>query len=167
MDVFIEKIVKKNAGSASGILKTFIVIGAFCLAILLIYLFRGLGLVAPFAGLAVFMGTYFMLTYMNVEYEYLYTNGELDIDAIYSKKTRKRLLSVKCGKIEVLAPITVKNTQKDIKNKVYACSSKNAEGLYYAVFITAEKGKTILYFEPHEEMLEDLKKRIPRQFIEA
>ena len=104
---------------------------------------------------------------MDIEYEYSYTNGEIDIDIIYSKKQRKRLLSVKCSKFDVIAPLKgSRSPDKDIRNKIYACSSMNAPELYYAVFLMGDKGKTILYFEPNKEMIADIKKRIPQKIKE-
>jgi len=112
--------------------------------------------------MAIILGAYLIISQMNVEYEYSYTNGELDIDTIYSKKKRKRLLSVSCGKFEAFSPACNDNPEKDIKNKVYACSKMDSAELYYAVFALPEKGRTILYFEPSDRMVEDIKKRIPR-----
>ena len=41
---------------------------------------------------------------LEVEYEYLYVNGELDIDAIYSKQKRKKMGSYDASELEILAP---------------------------------------------------------------
>jgi hypothetical protein len=41
---------------------------------------------------------------LNVEYEYIVTNGEMDVDMIQSKTNRKRLISFKCSEIERIEP---------------------------------------------------------------
>lgn len=38
------------------------------------------------------------------EYEYCFTDGQVDIDAIYSQKTRKRQISFDCKDIAMMAP---------------------------------------------------------------
>ena len=43
-------------------------------------------------------GTYFYVQNTDVEYEYTFTNGELDIDKIIAKKRRKSLVSVDISK---------------------------------------------------------------------
>lgn len=40
-------------------------------------------------------GGYILITNMSVEYEYIVTNGEMDIDKIIAKRRRKRLITVK------------------------------------------------------------------------
>ena len=55
--------------------------------------------------LAVVMGVvdYFKLPSLDLEYEYLYVNGELDIDKIMSKQKRKRVGSYDMKKVEIVA----------------------------------------------------------------
>ena len=54
---------------------------------------------------AVYLG-YYLVTSLNIEYEYILTNGEVDFDKITAQRSRKRLISVKLntavdfGKVE-------------------------------------------------------------------
>ena len=40
----------------------------------------------------------------NVEYEYIVTNGELDIDRIIARRGRKRMINIKTNAYELIAP---------------------------------------------------------------
>ena len=56
-------------------------------------------LAIPYLGFAVYFATR-----CNYEFEYLYFQGELDIDRISAKSSRKRILSVSVKEMEILAP---------------------------------------------------------------
>ena len=47
---------------------------------------------------------FLVLPRLNVEYEYLYVNGELDIDKIFSMSTRKNVASYQISQLEIMAP---------------------------------------------------------------
>ena len=49
-------------------------------------------------------GLWWLLTSLNIEYEYSVTNGDIDIDQITAKRKRKRIVSVSGAKIESLEP---------------------------------------------------------------
>ena len=46
-----------------------------------------------------------MFRNLNVEYEYVFVNGDLDIDKIMNKARRKRMFSVDADQMELLAPV--------------------------------------------------------------
>ena len=72
---------------------------------------------------------------INVEYEYCFTNGALDVDKIIAARKRKRLTELNARDIEIMA--TIKNPAfKDyIKNrgikKIDACSSLKDDGVCF------------------------------------
>ena len=86
-DLYIELLVKKKKTSTDTLLKV-LMIGATVIFVLGGILFNPIILL-----LAVVMGVvdYFKLPSLDLEYEYLYVNGELDIDKIMSKQKRKRV----------------------------------------------------------------------------
>ena len=49
---------------------------------------------------------YFYLPRLSVEFEYLYVNGELDIDRIFSQSRRKRAASYELSNMEIMAPFS-------------------------------------------------------------
>ena len=99
-DLYIELLVKKKKTSTDTLLKV-LMIGATVIFVLGGILFNPIILL-----LAVVMGVvdYFKLPSLDLEYEYLYVNGELDIDKIMSKQKRKRVGSYDMKKVEIVAP---------------------------------------------------------------
>ncbi|MDO4614067.1 MAG: hypothetical protein Q4B15_00395 [Lachnospiraceae bacterium] len=57
-----------------------------------------------FGTIAAAVGTYFVFHRTNAEYEYDYTNGELDVDIIYAKASRKHLMTLDMREIDCAAP---------------------------------------------------------------
>ena len=47
----------------------------------------------------------FMFRRLDLEFEYLYVNGDLDIDKIMAKQSRKRVFSTNVKDIEIMAPV--------------------------------------------------------------
>ena len=67
-----------------------------------------IGLVIPLvliAAIALGVLAYFKMPGLDLEFEYLYVNGELDIDKIMSKVKRKRVGSFDISKAEMVAPV--------------------------------------------------------------
>ena len=86
MDVFIEYMVKKQNTGKDILLKIFyagasvvILVGSFLFIPLLGQMFS---MFAPLIGFGAVFGAWYLITSMNVEYEYILTNGEMDVDKI-------------------------------------------------------------------------------------
>ena len=105
MDTFVEQIVVKRKSIKDFAIIFFSIIAAFIVAAIIF-------LVAlPFLGMIAFLllagmgyGLWWLLTSLNIEYEYSVTNGDIDIDQITAKRKRKRIVSVSGAKIESLEP---------------------------------------------------------------
>ena len=89
----------------------------------------------------------------NVEYEYIYTNGSLDIDCIYNKEKRKRKYSATVSEFEMMAHIDDERLKEFEQLPKIDFSSGDILGNTY-VFIGKYKGKRArIVFEPNEEIL--------------
>ncbi|MGN1132823.1 MAG: DUF6106 family protein [Oscillospiraceae bacterium] len=164
MEIFKEQLIRKYPDSKDQIKKVLIVVAAVILAALLFFFSWG----SPFAifgivlaGLVLY-GAYFLLTNLMVEYEYILTNGELDIDKIMGQRTRKRLATLNIAKAEEFGEagdnLTVRENETFIKADANNPQMKN----YYVRVNHKTLGNTILLFTPSEEMLEEVKKALPR-----
>ncbi len=98
--------------------------------------------------------TYLLVQGRYVEYEYTFTNGELDIDKIIAQKKRKELLSVE------VRTFTDFGKYSDDMTLVMA-TDNIISNEYYADFEHSEYGKTRLVFVPDEKMLGNIKKFLP------
>jgi len=115
-------------------------------------------------------GCYIAKNNQRIEFEYTFTNGELDIAKVIANTKRKHLLTVKAKDFDIIAPTTHDSYQKVKANpnsdkKVYRCFlNKKDTKLYYGLF-SKEGMKGLLIFEPSEEMMKLIKIYNPRNVI--
>ena len=93
MDTFFEQIiaVKKNGKAVAAIIGIWL--AAFIVCFLLIMFMGFLGTFSLLLAAGALFGAYKLCTRFNLEYEYIVTNGTMDIDKIINKSSRKRILS--------------------------------------------------------------------------
>jgi len=162
MDIFLEYLVAKK--SASDKIKRMLLIPAcilVCIASLYACLFIFVGfiwLVPPIWG-GVIYGTVLLRRNFSIEYEYIFTNGQLDIDIIKGRLKRKNLASVLCRNIEYMAPYNGVNMSD--REEIYAIYDESRQGKYYADF-TQGGVRYRLLFQPPEKILSNMKKYNPR-----
>lgn len=168
MDNFAEQLVKRSETSADktkrliliivGVFFTIVIAG---LAVLQLTkpIFAMLGLIlAAVAG----YGTYFAVQGSYVEYEYTFTNGELDVDKIVAKKKRTAMVSTDIKKFTAFGKYTDGMDESEDMTVVIA-SDNIASHEYYADFQHEEYGLTRLIFAPDERILDNIKKSLPPQ----
>ncbi|MFL0246511.1 DUF6106 family protein [Candidatus Clostridium stratigraminis] len=99
-----------------------------------------------------------------VEYEYAFTNGEIDIDKIVEMKKRKRVMNFQIKEVELLA---LENSYyvKDflsVPNDIVSCYPKTTDKEIYVAMITGGNKRVKLRFTPDEEFLNLCFKYNPR-----
>lgn len=100
---------------------------------------------------------------MNIEFEYVYYNGDLDIDKIMNMQSRKRVFSTSIKDMEVLAPSGSAELQPYQRVKVLDYSSQNPEHKAYEM-VTLFKGNMVkIIFNPNEKILDGMKYLAPRK----
>lgn len=166
MDNFAEQLVKKNETASEKTKRTLITV----LGIAGTLIFVALGILTignPLLSLLAFLlavaagyGTFTVVQSSYVEYEYAFTNGELDIDKIIAKKKRKSLISIEVNKFKAFGRYSEDIDEPD--NMTVVISSDNiASHEYYADFQHEDYGLTRLVFAPDERMLDNIKKFLP------
>ena len=98
----------------------------------------------------------------NLEFEYIYYNGDIDIDVIKGMAKRKRMFSANVKTLEVLAPTGHIELQQFSNIKAYDCSSNTGNKTYEMVFTKGER-KVKVIFEPNEEILRGMRMFAPRK----
>lgn len=106
-------------------------------------------------AVAIYGGVY-LTKMLNVEYEYIVTNGEVDVDIITSKSKRKRLISFNCKDIDRIDAYTkgsamFENGEYD-KKSIY-CNSSDGD-VYCISFKHKSIGKVCLVMQVPEKMQE-------------
>ncbi|MBR2283364.1 MAG: hypothetical protein IJ874_02940 [Ruminococcus sp.] len=170
MDNFAEQLVSRKQTSADRTKAIATMVGGGLLTIVLVIaslLMIG-SPVAAFFGLilaaAAGYGTYFLIQNTQVEYEYTFTNGTLDIDKIIAKKKRLEMLSVEIGKFTAFGKYDDSMADNETEDMTVVTASDNiASGEYYADFPHDEYGSTRLIFSPDERILGCIRQSLPRQ----
>lgn len=164
MDVFKEQIVRKLPSKNEKISKILILVAAVALAMMCFIFafgtqFAMFGIL--FAGLALY-GGYYCVTNFDVEYEYIFTNGELDVDKIIAQRKRKRLCSVRIGAAAEFGRVENGSNTDGAETYVRASADDEDQTDYFIRLNHKSLGDTVLIFTPNEEMLGLIKPYVPR-----
>ena len=100
---------------------------------------------------------------MNTEFEYTFTNGALDFAMVFNNKKRKSLGSLNVAKVDAFGKVSSGSfrrhtASKDVKHLRWFLN-REAE-LYYVAF-SKEGKKSIIIFEPSEQMVSYIKHYLP------
>lgn len=112
-------------------------------------------------------GAALLISMRNVEYEYIVTNNELDIDKVMSKKGRKHLITIDIHAASCMARIdddehndVYKNPPEGVRVLDYSAHSTN--GYTYFIDAPVDGERTIVLLEPTGKMVDALWKSNPR-----
>ncbi|MDD3279427.1 MAG: DUF6106 family protein [Lachnospiraceae bacterium] len=161
-DLYTEVLVQKKFTGKDMAIK----VGLIFLTVLLAV--AGLLIIPWFLIGAVALGVvdYIFIPRLSVEFEYLYVNGELDIDKVFSRAKRKKAGRYDLSKMEIMAPanshrLDSYNNNSAIKLVDYSSGMEDAK--VYAMIIPAEKELQKVMFEPNDVMLQDIRMKLPRK----
>ena len=168
MDAFIEKIVHKKKTTRDYLISTGIIAASFIVAlIIMMFLTQFLAQFAFMLSIgAVYLG-FRLQSLTNLEFEYLVTNGTVDIDKIISQRKRVRVFSADCKEFEALGRVKSKNYGPHITNgaeQIFAGTHMESESLYF-VTLSYKSKKTVLFFEPDQRMLDNFRRFIPSKIL--
>lgn len=168
-DVFIERMVKKKFESTdmlvtAGIFLAVLVVAliGFVVGFMIVPIPMLSLLVAGGAG----FGGYKLISMRLLEYEYSLTNGYVAVDKIMNRSSRKRMTSFECSTAEDIGKYAqnearLKNQSFDAR--IFATEYSDHRDAWYMIVRSGKTGKTLFVFNPDEELLEGIKKFIPRQ----
>lgn len=167
MDIFMEKIVKRRRTAVDSV----IIAATILIGLMLIMIVGSLSFLQSFMPVVLVAIAYFgymLIRNRNVEYEYIVTNGELDIDMIIAQRKRKRVFSGSCKEFEIIAKMTsgqYNQSYENIKKRINAVTSMDSNEVYF-ISTVKDGEKILIFFEPHPKMIESFKKYIPRKVFE-
>ena len=163
MDTFFEQIIPiKKTGKTWAA-----VIGIWFLAFILVFalIFFGSGFIGSIALLlaaGVIFGAYKLSARFSVEYEYIITNGTMDIDKITAKSTRKRVASFELSNVDRLEKYNPNaRPVGNFEKTVIACNEDNSDA-YLMVVSKEGKGSTLIVFAPDEKIRSAAVKFLPK-----
>ena len=164
-DVFKEQLIKVEQTSTTSAKKTGIIIAAIIVAIAA-FTFGGTFL-GPLVVVGVFIGASYLVKGMNLEYEYILTNNELDIDKIMNKERRKRCFTVDLNEINIMAHVDngMKKAELDRAQKTIDVSSGQKGPNTYALVFMHENTLTKMIFEPNDDLKQLIYRQVPSKIF--
>jgi capsule polysaccharide export protein KpsC/LpsZ len=155
LDVFSEQLVKSKARTAVKIIIVFLF--AVCAFVVLSF-------IMPPISVVICAGLLWLAWYVSgsqdIEYEYILTNNDFDIDKITAKRKRKRLITIKISTFTDFFKAGTAQLQ-NANVKVIDVSGRTGD-IYIALCSHEKLGKVELRFTPGEEFIENLEKVFPR-----
>lgn len=159
-DFYTEQLIKKQADSKDTLKKAGMIVLTI-LSVLLVFAIP-VGIIFPVVMIVIDV---LVFSNMNVEYEYVFVNGDLDIDKIMNKSRRKRMFSVDADQMELLAPVGAVELMQYKKVRTYDYTAGKNQAEIYAL-IASNKGELCkVLFEPNETIVEGFFVKAPRKVI--
>lgn len=183
-DIFLELLVPRKKDAKDKIIIGLIILAAVIVTLLLFAVMLGISLAAAaeesaqgFSSMTfsiglllvalAWYGAYLLITTRNIEYEYIVTNNELDIDKVMSKKGRKHLVTVDMSNVKCMGRVDddscndiYKNPPEGVKVLNYQAVSKTS--FTYFIDCTIEEQRTIVVCQLTGKMADGLWRYNPK-----
>jgi hypothetical protein len=104
-----------------------------------------------------FLANVFILSRINKEYEYTLLNHDMDVDVIYNRQKRKRILSFDFQKAEIIAPRKSPRLNSYNIEKTYDFSSTDPDEKAFAIIIQHDQKRTCIIIEPDQGMINHMR----------
>lgn len=166
-DFMTEQMVAKKATAKDFMIKAGLIFGTIISFFLFVFSANS---VASVVFTVLFIALIFVDMYvfkrLDVEYEYTYFDGTLDIAKIMKKQLRKEMFSTDIKEdMEIIAPTGAHEVEHYQVDKILNYSTQNKENKTYTM-VTKYKGQKVkMIFEPNEKMLNSMRDAVPRKVI--
>ncbi len=155
MDTFKEQLVKIKATPKTIFLRVAL---WFAAIVITAVAFMFLAQLAVLVAFLLFWGVIKLSQRLSIEYEYILTNGDLDVDKIMGQAERKRICSIKCADVEAVGKYSA--GMQLPQNVVFCC---NPDDESYFLRGRDLKGNAVcVVIAPNDKMKEAIKAYIPR-----
>lgn len=159
-DLYYELLVKKESTGKDKLIKY----GLYALTAVAVLAGLFIHPLLLIAAIAAGLACYFIVPGTDLEYEYLFVNGELDIDKVMAKTKRKKVISLDLTQADLIAPVNSHrmdyyNGNQKMKTMDY--SSGNPEHKRFAVITRVGTDACRVIIEPDERMAQSIKNSAP------
>lgn len=164
MDSYSEQLIAKTRTSSDTAKMVLSLVGSALIAGLCVFFMLVTGAVALLipAIISIAVGVW-LAGNIGVEYEYIITNTEMDIDKIIGKRKRKRMITVDISKTTVFEPLPFDNDDFDVIVKASSGLKKDA----YCMFVEhSDYGNVKIIFNPNKKTRDAIAQALPRQLRE-
>jgi len=171
MDHFMEEVVvKRNRGMSSLLYVLANIVMVFSAIMGVMYLqflfvqFNVFALIQTLAMLGVAVLLFLRRDRLKTEYEYTFTNGDLDFAQVFNNQKRKTLGTMRVKNVEVFGPVDSNNFRKlinmpGLKKRNWFL---NRDANLYYFYYQKESVKNIIILEPSDEMVSLIRKYLPQ-----
>ena len=164
-EVFKEYLIKQKKSPKDMMMQVGLVVGAIVLSVIAFIV--GGDFIGPLVIVGIVFGTGFLFNKFSREYEYILTNNELDIDVVFNRASRKRIITINMKKIDIMASIKDERYGAELNKaglKVINASENTNEADTYAIITQSEKyGTCKVLITPNDVMLDHLYKQAPNK----
>lgn len=164
MDVFLEYLVKQKKTAKTYTLITLIILAAVIITIVSMILSastRYFSFIFLLLAAGAIYGAWYLIGTLRIEFEYIVTNGEMDVDKIMSQRKRKRLVTVRLKDCDIIAPVNGRYKHefetKQVAATIDASINKDQNDAYFLVVNHPKKGMIKLIFTPDKRILDNAK----------
>ena len=170
MDRFLEEVVTKHKRGLdevlyymSWIVMIFCAVIGFAFLQSLPYGFNVATVIITIIPIAIAIYLWIIHDRFRTEYEYTFTNGSLDFAMVFNNKKRKSLGSLNVAKVDAFGKVNSgsfrRHTSANNVKHLRWFLNRDSE-LYYIAF-SKESQKSVIIFEPSEEMVSYIKHYLP------
>ena len=158
MDIFFEQLVKIKRSAASSLLMLLSLVAAAAICTVLFWL-AGWFPILMLGVVAVAYGEWKLLGFFQKEFEYIITNGTVDVDRIIAKSTRNRMISFECSDIIRIGRYNAAHPPVTDANEKLICG--NTDDAYF-LLVKKNSRKVLLVLSLNDKMLDAIKASLPK-----
>lgn len=163
---YTETRVKKRRTGKDMMLRVLMIMG-----IILPFFLMGISGLFIIVSLAMVFVTSIFWKRVDIEYEYVFCDGQVDFDRIAGGESRKTLLRIDFDQLLICAPKTSHTldeyTHKSLSVKDFTSLEKDRK--VYGMVVnssTGNGGMVLIYFEPDDNMIAAMKGKSPRKIAD-
>lgn len=163
MDTYLEFIIRKKYTFGKIVLLIFLYTLASVLSVGVFLVAITSPVVMQLSGFLIallFFGVWLLHKKLSVEYEYILTNDELDVDRIVAKRSRKRLVTVSVKNFDEFGQVednSIFKRKREFKVVLDASIGKDSINRCYATFYNKHGDRMLLIFNPTSKMTDAFK----------
>ena len=162
VDHYVEVLVKRNSEESTKKKK---LIMRICMALMLLVAFFSAIPLFYFLTLILVLVYYFGIVRSNVEFEYFYMDGELEIAKVINKSRRKNVISLKDEMIQLVVPADSKEATSFAELKEIDCSAKDPQDRPFAIICNHQSTAKKVLVQMNAELLKEFQLRLKNKVV--
>lgn len=161
MDIFVEQIIKKRFDAKDFLISAAVILAGFLIAAAG---FIFMPYVAAFILAGAAFGIYCVISSRNLEFEYSVTNGDLTIDKIINRRSRRHVLSFDVKEMESFGTYRPEQHRGgSYTERLFLAESEAPENAWYFSGKDPKRGRILVVFQPNEKVLAAIRPFLSRR----